>query len=161
MRKSTAVGAMITSALCTAVAGLLVTGGGTAGAQQVCDSSSLAGGEVCVYSGPSLTGHEFDVSVPLGQQLPVPSDGDCVDLPRGFSTAGSATNTSADTLYAFPATCPDSPAGTRPVAVVPAHHTGDLVPGAGKRAHSAIRSVRMCGPGLAIDPIALTCAYLR
>ncbi|HEX3650290.1 MAG TPA: hypothetical protein VHV49_17825 [Pseudonocardiaceae bacterium] len=159
MRKSTAVGAMITSAVCAAVAGLLVTGAGTAGAQQVCDASSVAGGEACFYSGPFRTGREFDLSVPLGQQLPVPSDGSCVDLPSGFGTYGSATNASADTLYAFPTTCPDSRPGTRPVAVVPPHHTGNLVPSTGP--YADVRSVRMCGPGLAIDPIALTCAYLR
>lgn len=161
MRKSTAVGAIITSAICAAVAGLLVTGAGTAGAQQVCDAASVAGGEACFYSGPFLTGREFDLSVPLGQQLPVPSDGGCVDLPSGFGTYGSVTNTSADTLYAFATTCPDARPGTRPVAVVPAHHTGNLAPSTGPWARADIRSVRMCGPGLAIDPIALTCAYLR
>ncbi|HEX5116577.1 MAG TPA: hypothetical protein VFW65_15380 [Pseudonocardiaceae bacterium] len=160
MRKSTAAGAMITSAICAAV-GLLVTGAGTAGAQQVCDASSLAGGEACFYSGPFLTGREFDLSVPLGQQLPVPGDGGCVDLPSGFGTYGSATNTSADTLYAFTTTCPDTRPGTRVVTVVPPRHTGNLAPSTGPWARQGIRSVRMCGPGLAIDPVALTCAYLR
>lgn len=140
--------------------GALVTvGTGTADAQQVCDAASLGGGEVCLYSGPFLTGHEFDVSVPLGEQLPVPGDGACLDLPSGYGTDGSATNNSADTLYLFPVSCPDSRPGTRPVAIVVPHHSGNL--SRHPRAREDIRSVRMCGPGLAIDPIALTCAYLR
>jgi hypothetical protein len=152
--------AAITTAIAVAVGGALVTvGTGTADAQQVCDAASLGGGEACLYSGPFLTGHEFDVSVPLGRQLPVPSDGTCVDLPSGYGTDGSATNNSADTLYLFPASCPDARPGTRPVAVVVPHHSGNLSRHPGAR--EDVRSVRMCGPGLAIDPIALTCAYLR
>jgi hypothetical protein len=158
VRKPTTVAAIVV-AICAAVAGPILIGTGTAVAQQVCDSSSLGGGEACFYSGPFLTGREFDLGVPLGQQLPVPSDGGCVDLPSGFATNGSATNTSADTLYAFPTTCPDTRPGTHPVAVVPPQHTGNLAPGTLE--YTDIRSVRLCGPGLAIDPVALTCAYLR
>lgn len=143
------------------VGGWSAAGVGTAAAQQVCAAASLGGGEVCLYSGPFLTGREFDISVPLGQQLPVPTDGDCVDLPSGFDLTGSVTNTSSDTLYVFGATCPDSRPATRPVTVVVPHHTGNLVPGAGTRARTPIRSVRSCGPGLALDPVALRCAYLR
>jgi hypothetical protein len=143
------------------VGGSLAAGAGTAAAQQVCDATSLGGGEVCLYSGPFLTGREFDVGVPLGRQLPVPTDGGCVDLPSGFDLRGSVTNTSSDTLYVFGATCPDSRPTTRPVTVVLPHHTGNLVPGDRTWARTPIRSIRLCGPGLALDPIALTCAYLR
>lgn len=143
------------------IAGLCGVGVGTAQAQQVCDATSFGGGEACLYSGPFLTGREFDLSIPVGQQLPVPSDGGCVDLPSGFSTAGSATNATADTVYVFAVSCPDSRPLTRPVSVVVPHHSGNLAPGAGSAARVQIRSVRLCGPGLALDPVALTCAYLR
>lgn len=145
----------------TAAAGLsLAVAQGSATAQQVCDGTSLAGAEACLYSGQNLTGREFDISIPLGEQLPVPSNGGCVDLPGGFALDGSATNSSADTLYVFATDCPDTTPGTPPVTVVLPHHSGNLAP-TGRRAHVYIRSVRMCGPGLAIDPIALNCAYLR
>jgi hypothetical protein len=149
------------TAIAATVTGLLVTGTGTAGAQQVCDASSFGGAEACLYSGQYLTGREFDISVPAAQQLPVPTDGGCVDLPSGFGVDGSMTNTSADTLYVFTTTCPDSRPATRPAAVVVPHHSGNLWSATVVPAHTAIRSVRMCGPGLAIDPVALTCAYLR
>jgi hypothetical protein len=149
------------AAVTAAVAGLIATGAGTATAQQVCDASSLAGGEACFYSGQFLTGREFDLSIPLGDQLPVPTDGGCVDVPSGFDVNGSVTNSSADTLYVFAASCPDSRPGTRPVTVVVPHHSGTMHPITGLWAHDSIRSVRMCGPGLAMDPFALTCAYLH
>lgn len=132
--------------------------GGVAEAQQVCDAASLAGGEVCLYTGGFLTGREFDISVPLGQQLPVPGDGVCVDLPSGFGTDGSAINASPDTLYAFTSSCPDTRPATRPAAVVVPHYSGNILAVGGR---AELKSVRLCGPGLALDPIALTCAYLR
>ena len=142
------------------IAGLCGVGEGTAQAQQVCDPASFGGGEVCFYSGPLLTGHEYDISVPLGQQL-LTTDGGCVDLPSGYRLGGSATDNSADTVYVFAVSCPDTKPLTRPVSVVVPRTSGNLVPGTGSGARTAIRSVRLCGPGLALDPDALTCAYLR
>lgn len=139
----------------------LLAGAGTAGvaqAQQVCEPASLAGGEACFYSGRFLTGREFDVSIPIGQQLPVPTGGDCVDLPSGFGTDGSVTNASSDTLYAFATSCPDTRPAVPPAAVVVPHYSGNVLAVARR---TDLESVRLCGPGLALDPIALTCAYLR
>jgi hypothetical protein len=153
-------------ALVAAVTGMSLVAGwptGVANAQQVCEPATLAGGEACFYTGRFLTGREFDVSVPLGQQLPVPTDGDCTDLPSGFGTGGSVTNASTATLYAFGDNCPDTRPATSPVAVVQPHHSGNIA-GNGvtvRPGHTDIRSVRLCGPGLALDPIALTCSYLR
>ncbi|HEX5400808.1 MAG TPA: hypothetical protein VFX16_00755 [Pseudonocardiaceae bacterium] len=153
------------AAVTLAGAGLIATGAavgsGVANAQQVCDASSVAGGEACFYSGRFLTGREFDISIPLGEQLPVPTDGGCVDVPSGFDVNGSVTNSSADTLYVFAVSCPDSQPGARPATVVVPHHSGNMRAATGVWARDSIRSVRMCGPGLAIDPIALTCAYLH
>lgn len=147
-------------ALAAVVFGMSLVGlsGGIANAQQVCDSASFAGGEACFYSGRFLTGREFDVSIPLGQQLPVPTGGGCTDLPSGFGTDSSVTNASSDTLYLFTTNCPDTRPAVTPVAVVVPHYSGNVQTGTG---HADLRSVRLCGPGLALDPIALTCAYLR
>jgi hypothetical protein len=138
--------------------------GALASAQQMCESASLDGGEACFYSGALLTGREFDVSVPLSRQLPVPTNGDCTDLPGGFGADGSVTNNSPATVYAFPDNCLDTRPARRPVAVVQPNYNGNI-PGNDtapvRTGHTEIRSVRLCGPGLALDPITLTCAYLR
>jgi hypothetical protein len=131
-------------------------GGHPAHAQQVCDSASLAGGEACFYADRQFAGAEFDLSVPLGQQLPVPTDGNCTDLPSGIGLAGSVTNTSGDTLYVLPVSCPDSHVGTAPSAIVVPHYSGNIYALANT---TGTHSVRMCGPGLALDPLTLTCAY--
>lgn len=152
-------------ALLAAVTGLSLTAGWSAGianAQQVCESASFAGGEACFYSGRFLTGQEFDVSVPLGRQLPVPTDADCTDLPSGFGTDGSVADASTATLYAFADSCPDTRPATRPAAVVQPHYSGNIAGDLPVRTgRTEIRSVRLRGPGLALDPIALTCVYPR
>ncbi|HYS36215.1 MAG TPA: hypothetical protein VEO01_11345 [Pseudonocardiaceae bacterium] len=131
----------------------------TAHAQQVCDAASLGGGEACFYAGPSFTGPEFDLSIPLTRQLPVPTDGDCTDLPTGIGLDGSVTNVSGDTLYVFPSSCPDSAPGTQPGAIVMPHFSGNIVTPAA--AQHGTHSIRMCGTGLVLNPITLTCAFGR
>lgn len=131
---------------------------GTAAAQQVCDPQSLAGGEACFYSGAYLSGREFDVSVPLTQQLPLSALSACVDLPEGYSLDGSVTNASPDTLYVFASDCPDSTPGIAPTATIAPHHTGNLR-SLDVWTRAIIRSVRMCAPGLVLSPATLDCAY--
>jgi hypothetical protein len=131
----------------------------SAHAQQVCDAASLGGGEACFYTGPWFTGHEFDLSVPLARQLPVPTDGDCTDLPTGIGLDGSVTNVSGNTLYVFPTSCPDSGPGTQPGTIVIPHFSGNIVAPATLR--QGTHSVRMCGTGLVLNPITLTCAFAR
>jgi hypothetical protein len=133
----------------------LLLAGPSAHAQQVCDAASFGGGEACFYAGPWFTGPEFDLSIPLAQQLPVPTDGACTDLPTGIGLAGSVTNVSGDTLYVFPTSCPDSGLGTRPGAIVLPHFHGNITGTAQHGTHS----VRMCGTGLVLSPITLTCAF--
>jgi hypothetical protein len=134
----------------------LLLGGQPAHAQQVCDSASLAGGEACFYSGPHFTGTEFDLSIPLDQQLPVLTDGNCTDLPTGIGLAGSVTNASGDTLYVLPVSCPDSHAGVAPSAIVVPHYSGDIH---ALTNTTGTHSVRMCAPGLMLDPLTLHCAF--
>ncbi|HEX9335253.1 MAG TPA: hypothetical protein VF892_05195 [Pseudonocardiaceae bacterium] len=136
----------------------LLLAGHPAHAQQVCDPASLAGGEACFYAGRQFTGAEFDLSIPLGRQLPVPGDGNCTDLPTGIGLAGSVSNTSGDTLYVLPVSCPDSHPGAAPSAIVLPHYSGDVL---ALTNTTGTHSVRMCGPGLALDPLALTCAFPR
>jgi hypothetical protein len=131
---------------------------GAAPAQQVCDSSSFGGGEVCFYAGHRFTGAEFDISVPLGEQLPLANGGDCTDLPTGFGLDGSVTNASADTIYVVAVSCPDTHPGTVPAAVIRPRFAGDIIANTEFRANT--HSVRMCGPGLVFNPIALTCDAL-
>jgi hypothetical protein len=146
------------AALATGIALLVVGPAGTANAQQVCRPALAFNGAVCFYTGSALTGREYDVSVPVIDQLPVPTDGDCADLPTGFGLGGSVINASPDTLYVLPASCPDSRPGVRPAAIVPPHFTGDVL-----SLVSANRvgtpSVRMCAPAMTLDLRTLTCTY--
>ena len=137
----------------------LMLAGPSAHAQQVCDAASFGGGEACFYAGPWFTGPEFDLSIPLAQQLPVPTDGGCTDLPTGIGLDGSVTNVSSDTLYVFPTSCPDSGPGTQPGAIVIPHFSGNIVRPA--PAQHGTHSVRMCGTGLVLNPVTLTCAFAR
>jgi len=150
----------LTAVVLTGASLLLV--GHPAHAQQVCDSASLVGGEACFYSGRQFTGTEFDLSIPLTLQLPVPGDGSCTDLPAGIGPDGSVTNTSGDTLYVLRVSCPDSHAGTTPAAIVLPHYSGNILALANASPHTTgTHSVRMCGPGLALDPVLLTCVFPR
>jgi len=146
----------LAAAVLVAGASLLLAGP-SAHAQQVCDAASLGGGEACFYAGPWFTGPEFDLSVPLAEQLPVPTDGNCTDLPTGIGLDGSVTNVSGDTLYVFPTSCPDSRFGTQPGATVIPHFSGNIV--APTTAQHGTHSVRMCGAGLVLNPITLACAF--
>lgn len=132
--------------------------GPSAHAQQVCDSASLAGGEACFYTGPGFTGTEYDISIPLGEQLPVPGSGNCTDLPTGIGLTGSVTNASGATLYVLPVSCPDTRPGVPPSTIILPHYSGGII---ATKATTGTHSVRMCGPGLTLDPLALTCAYPR
>jgi hypothetical protein len=148
----------VLAAVVTGASLLVVAPAGAAPAQQVCDSSSFGGGEVCFYAGPHFTGTEFDLSVPLGEQLPLANGGDCTDLPTGIGLAGSITNASTDTLYIVAVSCPDTHPGTVPAAVIRPRFSGDITADTEFRANT--HSVRMCGPGLVFNPIALTCDSL-
>jgi hypothetical protein len=145
--------------LAAAVIGTSLFACGAAHAQQVCNAASLDGGEVCFYAGPQFSGQEFDLSIPLGEQLPFPTDGNCTDLPTGFGLDGSVTNASTDTLYVLSVSCPDSHAGTLPAAIVVPHFSGNIV--AAAKSHAGTHSVRMCGPGLVFNPVELTCSFLQ
>lgn len=149
------------SAVVLAGASLLPLGQ-PAHAQQVCESASLVGGEACFYSGRQFTGTEFDLSIPLGLQLPVPGNGSCTDLPAGIGLAGSVTNTSANTLYVLAVSCPDSHVGVTPAAIVLPHYSGDIPTLVSASPYATdTHSVRMCGPGLTLDPVVLTCVFPR
>src|SRR5690242_15387258 len=101
--------------------------GPSAHAQQVCDSATLAGGEACFYTGPGFTGTEFDISIPLGQQLPVPGTGSCTDLPTGIGLTGSVANDSGATLYVLPVSCPDTRIGVTPSTIILPHYSGGII----------------------------------
>jgi hypothetical protein len=126
--------------------------------QRVCDPATLAGGEACFYSGPEFTGTEFDLSIPLGVQLPVPGDGACTDLPTGIGLAGSVVNASGATLYVLPSSCPDTHAGGAAAVIVTPHYSGNITVWTDI---AGTHSVRMCGAGLVLDPLTLGCAYPR
>jgi hypothetical protein len=66
---------------------------------------------------------------------------------------------SGATLYVLPTSCPDSRPGTPPGTIVIPHFSGNIV--ATPSAQHGTHSVRMCGAGLVLDPIALTCAFGR
>lgn len=125
-------------------------------AQQVCRANSLAGGEACFYTGRAQSGREFDVSVPLSDEVSLLTDGGCTDLPRGFGPRGSVINASADTLYVLPLPCAATRPGVLPVAVVAPQTTQDLVPLFAERA-TGTHSVRVCPQGNWYDADRLVC----
>ena len=134
----------------------VLSAGPSAHAQQVCDPATLADGEACFYTGPGFTGAEFDLSIPLGAQLPVPGSGNCTDLPSGIGLSGSVNNASGATLYVLPVSCPDSHLGVEPTMIILPHFSGGINAAVNP---AGTHSVRMCGTGLTLDPLALTCAY--
>lgn len=153
------------AAFVTAFAGASLFVGGPAEAatvrepaQQVCQGVSLGGAEACFHTDQNLAGREFDLSIPVGQQLPVATDGNCTDLPIGFGAFGSVVNTSSATLYVMPNSCPDSHPGAVPVALVAGRYTGNILATASTSRYTT-HSVRMCGPSMTLDPITLGCAY--
>jgi hypothetical protein len=119
---------------------------------------ALGQGTVCLFTGTDETGTEFDITVPITSELPLPGPATCVDVPASEGLTGSVENDTDDNLYVYAGPCSSSQAGIQPSLTIPDETTENL-PAAAFKASAAttVHSIRQCTYGLLFDANRLTC----